>query len=241
MGLVMRKFTQLVISLPLLVAPLAFVSVAPVKAEVQNVGATGAVRLLSQSVTADAKCRYLARNENAELNGYAAKAEIAAAGMTSVASAKQARRNGKKLGKTMICGQTGEGIVRATLDAARRAMAAVRTHQSKRKVVLRKQPNRNGVVRRQADRQINVIINASSLTRYRRVTEAYYLERRCQHLSRSKAVQFWKKIVSSHNAVLRKYSSSQVAKAKSGAEMAARDRGRCNSRTAQIVQSGFRG
>lgn len=237
----MRKFNYLVISLPLLVASLAFASVAPVKAEVQNVGATGAVRLLSQSTTADAKCRYLAGHEHAELNDYAAKAEIAAAKMTSAASAQQARRHGKKLGKTMICGQTGEGIVRATLDAARRAMAAVRARQGKKRVVARKQPNRNVVMRHQPDRQIKVIKNVSSLSRYRRVTEAYYLERRCQHLTRSKAVRFWKKIVSSHNAVLRKYSTSQVAKAKSGAERAARNRGRCNSRTAQIVQSGFRG
>lgn len=237
----MRKFTHLVISLPLLVAPLALAGVAPVKAEVQNVGATGAVRLLSQSTTADAKCRYLPGHENAELNDYAAKAEIAAARMTSAASAQHARRQGKKLGKTMICGQTGEGIVRATLDAARRAMAKVRAQRGKRRVAVRQSSNQRVIVRREAGRPIEMVRNASSLTRYRRVTEAYYLERRCQHLSRAKAVRFWKQIVASHNAVLRKYSTSQVAKAKSGAENAARNRGRCNSRTAQIVQSGYRG
>ena len=241
MDLVMRKLTQMVISLPLLVAPLALASVAPVKAqEAQNVGPTGAVKLLAQSTTADRKCRYLTRSENSELSDYLTKAEVAAAKMTSAPAAQRARRDGKKLGKTMACGQTGEGIVRATLDAARRAMAAARAQQRKRKVVVRQQPKRRIIVRRQPDRQYTSIENASSLTRYRRVTEAYYLERRCQHLSRPMAVRFWKKVVASHNAVLKKYSSSQVAKAKSGAEMAAQNRGRCGSRTAQVVQSGFR-
>ncbi len=65
MEFVMRKLTHMVISLPLLVAPLALVGVAPVKAQqVQNVGPTGAVKLLAQSTTADAKCRYLTRSEN---------------------------------------------------------------------------------------------------------------------------------------------------------------------------------
>lgn len=237
----MRKITQLVISLPLFVVPLVLGGTAPLKAEVKNVGATGAVRLLSQSSVADAKCHYLTSGENSELNGYSAKAEIAAARMTSTDATKQARRQGRKLGKTMICGKTGEGIVRATLDAARRAMVAARAQSKTRKVVVRQQPKRRIVVRRKPASEPRVIVNASSLTRYRRVTEAYYLERRCQHLSRSKAVRFWKQIVSSHSAVLRKYSSSQVAKAKSGAERAARNQGRCGSRTARIVMAGFRG
>ncbi|VAV90347.1 hypothetical protein MNBD_ALPHA08-1523 [hydrothermal vent metagenome] len=237
----MRKLTHMVISLPLLVAPLALVGVAPVKAQqVQNVGPTGAVKLLAQSTTADAKCRYLTRSENAELSDYLTKAEVGAAGMTTAGDAQQARRDGKKLGKTMACGQTGEGLVRATLDAARRAMAAARAQQKSKKVVTRQQPQRRIVVRRQSDRQLATIGNITSLTRYRRVTEAYYLERRCQTLPRSQAVRFWKKVVASHNAVLKKYTPSQVKKAKNGAEMAANNRGPCSSRTARIVQSGLR-
>lgn len=237
----MRKLTQMVISLPLLVAPLALAGVAPVKAQEQDIGPVGAVKLLAQSNTADGKCRYLTGVENLELNDYLTKAEVGAAKMTSASAAQQARRDGTKLGKTMACGQTGEGLVRATLDAARRAMAAARAQQKRTKVVARQQPQRRIIVRRQSDRQLVPVANAASLTRYRRVTEAYYLERRCQHLPRAQAVRFWKKVVASHNAVLQKYSSSQVAKAKSGAEMAAQNRGSCGSRTAQIVKSGYRG
>ncbi len=237
----MRKLTHMVISLPLLVAPLALAGVAPVKAqEVQDVGPTGAVKLLAQSSVADRKCRYLTGGENGELRDYLTKAEVAAAQMVSAAEAQRARRDGNKLGKTMACGQTGEGLVRATLDAARRAMVAARAQRKTKKVVVRQQPQRQIVVRRPSDRQLAKVGNITSLTRYRRVTEAYYLERRCQTLPRSQAVRFWKKVVASHNAVLKKYTPSQVKKAKTGAEMAAKNRGPCSSRTARIVQSGFR-
>ncbi len=235
----MRNLTQLVISLPLLVAPLAIMGSGPLKAAAQNVGPIGAVKLLAQSRTADAKCHHLSSQEHTELNDYVAKAEIAAASMTSAIQAQSARRTGNKLGKGMACGNTSEDLVRATLDAARRAMAAARAQKKTRKISNRQQ--QQVAVRNQADVQAIPASRSTSLTRYRRVTEAYYLERRCQHLSRPKAVRFWKKVVSSHHAVLKKYSSSQVSKAKSGAERAARNWGRCGSRTARIVQAGYRG
>jgi len=240
----MRKLTHLVISLPLLVAPLALVGVSPLKAA-QNIGPTGAVKLLAQSRTADARCHHLSQREHAELNDYVAKAEIAAATMSSVAQAQSARRTGNKLGQGMTCDKNSEDLVRATLDAARRAMVAARAQTKKRRSV-----SHQPVVRQAARQPVQSTTDGTfatispkntSLTRYRRVTEAYYLERRCQHLSRSKAMAFWKKIVSHHNAVLKKYNKSQVAKAKSGAEIAARKWGRCGSRTAQIVQAGYRG
>jgi len=237
----MRRFTPLIISLPLLAAPLIFSGVNPANAQGQDIGPIGAVKLLAQSGSADAKCNHLTSPEHVELKDYLAKAEIAAATIVSASLAQDARRSGKKLGKATVCGRGSEELVRATLDAARRAMAQAIAQQQAKPVVRKqaqKQPQKKKhQVRNKKPRQI---LNATSLTRYRRVTEAYYLERRCQHLSRPKAVQFWKRIVSSHNAVLKKYSSAQVSKAKSGAERAARNRGICGSRTARIVKAGYR-
>lgn len=233
----MRNYTQFVISLPLLVAPLIFVGTGQANAAAQNIGPTGAVKLLAQSRSADAKCKHLTNKEHAELDDYVAKAEIAAATMESAQEAKSARKSGNVAGKTMACGNSSEELVRATLDAARRAMAAAR-RDNKRKRVARKRAAAPTV---RAQPRLVSVGSASSLTRYRRVTEAYYLERRCQHLSRPKAVRFWKKIVASHNAVLRKYTTMQVSKAKSGAERAARGWGSCGSRTAKIVLAGYRG
>jgi len=241
----MRKLTHLVISLPLLVAPLIVTGVSPLKAAAQNIGPTGAVKLLAQSRTADARCHHLNAKEHSELNDYVAKAEIAAATMSTAARAQSARRTGNKLGQTMACGQNSKDLVLATLDAARRAMASARSQTRKRRTVSH-QPAVRQSPRQPAQRATDgtfVTISAkdTNLTRYRRVTEAYYLERRCQHLSRSQAMTFWKKIVSQHNAVLKKYKTSQVSKAKSGAETAARKWGRCGTRTARIVKAGYRG
>ncbi len=237
----MRKLTQMVITLPLLVAPLALVAVVPAKAQVQDVDATGAVRLLAQSSTADAKCRYLKRSENTELRDYLTKAEVAAAEISTAAQAQKARQQGKRLGKQMACGETGQGLVLATLDAARRAMAAARAQQKTRKVAASRQPRRKIIVRRRAGRQFAPGPVVSNLIAYRQITEAYYLERRCLHLPRADTVRFWERVVASHNAVLRRYTKSQVAKAKQGAEIAAQSRGQCGARTARIVQSGYRG
>lgn len=234
----MRRLTSLVISLPLLATPLIFSGVSPVNAKEQNVGPIGAVRLLAQSGAADSKCHHLTSREHLELKDYLAKAEIAAATMASAPLAQDARRSGNKRGKSAVCGRGSEELVRATLDAARRAMAQAIAQRQPRQVV-RQQPRNKTVETSISDQR--PIVNATSLTRYRRVTEAYYLERRCQHLSRSKAVRFWKRIVSSHNAVLRKYSALQVSKAKTGAERAARDRGSCGARTARIVKAGYGG
>ncbi|HFC04795.1 MAG TPA: hypothetical protein ENJ55_03735 [Rhizobiales bacterium] len=241
----MRNLTHLVISLPLLATPLALANALPARAAAQNVGPTGAVKLLAESRTIDAKCNYLSSREHSELNDYVAKAEIAAATMTSAPEAQSARRTGNKLGKASVCGRTSEELVRATLDAARRAMVAARSQRKARTVARRQPRQQKRLVRIQPETRsstrIATVSNPTSLTRYRRMTEAYYLERRCQHLSRPEAVRFWKRVVASHNAVLQKYSVSQVSKAKSGAERAARGWGRCGSRTARIVQAGYRG
>lgn len=240
----MRNLTYMMMSLPLLVAPLTVMPTTFAKAAARNVGPTGAVKLLAQSRTADAKCHHLSSQEHAELDDYVAKAEIAAATMTTAAEAQSARRSGSKLGKEMACGQTSHDLVRATLDAARRAMVAARAQRKQKTIVQRKprQPRQlQASIAKQPEIKVVKAGGSSSLTRYRRITEAYYLERRCQHLSRPNAVRFWKKIVSSHNAVLKKYSKSQVSKAKSGAERAARSWGKCGSRTAQIVKAGYRG
>ena len=237
----MRKLTHLVISLPLLVAPLSLAGVSPLKAAAQNIGPTGAVKLLAQSRTADARCHHLNAREHSELNDYVAKAEIAAAKMRSVSLARNARKTGNKLGKGMACGQHSEDLVRATLDAARRAMDAARSQQGNSRAVRYRPAGIQAPTRRQNGISVSISDKNASLAKYRRVTEAYYLERRCQHLPRSAAVAFWKKVVSTHYAVLKKYPKSKVSKAKSGAESAARNIGRCGTRTARIVKAGYRG
>lgn len=232
----MRKLSTVFISLPVMFVSLAVFQGQPGLAETQNVGPTGAVRLLAQSRSVDARCKHLTAREHGELNDYVAKAEIGAAKMTSATEAQQARRAGSALGKAMACGRNSEELVRATLDAARRAMRVALANNKKHAT----RPQRLARAPQNNTQPALVASASSSLTGYRSVTEAYYLERRCQHLSRPAAVQFWRKIVARHQAVLRKYSQSQVAKAKSGARRAAQAQGRCGQRTARIVHAGLR-
>ncbi len=240
----MKKLKGLVVSLPLLVVPLGLMMSGAAKAETINVGPSGAVKLLSQSASVNGKCNYLSASNHNELNSYLAKAEIAAASMDGTQEARSARKQGARLGKQMACSADSKELVVATLDAARRAMRAALAQKGSqtRKVARRPAPYVEKKVR--IDPLLpraTIVVKRGSLTRYRKVTAAYYLERRCQHLSRTNAVRFWKRIVSRHNAVLSKYSTAQVAKAKRDAERAANAQGACGARTAQIVRAGYAG
>ncbi len=241
----MSKFKGLVVSLPLLVIPLGLAMSSVVKAETVNVGPSGAVKLLSQSNAVNGKCNYLPASQKSELSGYLAKAEIAAASMDGTRQARTARKQGAKLGKQMACNSESQELVAATLDAARRAMrAAVAQKKRSRVKTAKRRPAPYVVKKVKIDPSLpraTIFTKKGSLTRYRKLTAAYYLERRCQHLSRAQAVDFWKRIVARHNAVLSKYSTSQVAKAKRDAETAANAQGACGARTAQIVRAGYAG
>ena len=77
------------------------------------------------------------------------------------------------------------------------------------------------------------------LSQYARATAAYYVERRCGHLNHSQAMNFWKAIVSKHNAALTSHSRSDVARAKAQAIAMANQTGGCGSRTRQLVTAGL--
>ncbi len=239
----MRKLSRIMISLPLLAAPLvlAIAMPGPAMAEVRNVGPSGALELLAQSRAADAKCKHLTGAEHAELVDYVAKAEVAVAARNGADAARASRQIGKGLGSKMACGRESEELVRATMDAARRAMDAARSETRTRRVVRREPVTRARAVypTKAVIRNIAPAKGNTGLNGYRAVTAAYYLERRCNHLPRSQSMAFWKSVVAMHKSVLHKYSTSQVAKAKRQAERSARAKGRCGTRTAQIVRRGY--
>ena len=238
----MSSLKGFLISLPMLVVPLTLTVATPVKAEVQSFGPTGALSLLAQSRTADKKCNHLSKSEHSELSGYVARAEIAAASMEGSTVAKSARRDGAKKGRAMTCGRGSEELVRASLDAARRAMKAAERNRTKPKKVAKRTstppPSQTG---RRNPSGIVATVRAGGLNQYKQFTTAYYLERRCKHLSRRSVMNFYNAVVARHRAVLRKYPGQQVASAKREAEQRALRAGRCSARTARIVHSSFNG
>ena len=250
----MQKWTKTLISIPVIAAPWLMAATGNTQAEVRYVGPAGAVKLLAQSKTVNARCKHLSASEKLELSDYTAKAEIAVAAMQGASVAQNARRAGVSAGKTMTCGRDSEELVRASLDAARRAMTQARNSSAKqqqhrrrkRQVKIKPAPDIRQSLSPQTATTVTIpkariSKNTGSLTRYRRITAAYYLERRCQHLPPRQAVAFWRQIVVSHKAVLKKYSSAQVARAKNEAEAIARRQGACNSATRKIVMAGYKG
>ncbi|HHI81766.1 MAG TPA: hypothetical protein ENJ99_01295 [Rhizobiales bacterium] len=248
----MHKLSKALILLPLVTMSIAAASNGPASAEVRYVGPAGAVKLLAQSKAVNAKCNHLSASESSELSGYTAKAEIAVARMQGAGTARDARHAGIKQGKAMACGRGSEELVRASLDAARRAMAQAKGQRPRTASLQPRQqqkPAPRPVIRRSLPPASEPVVRIyrpegarenKSLTRYRRITTAYYLERRCQHLPPAKAMAFWKRIVASHKSVLKKYTSSQVARTMASARAAARARGACGNSTRRIVMAGYR-
>ncbi len=229
----MRLFSKIVISLPLL-AGAWMVGTGSMNAAVQEFGPRQAVEILAKSESIDAKCGYLSASEHQELQDYVAKAEVAAAGSAGADRAGNAVRVGAAAGKAAKCNRDSEFTVRATMDAARRAVAmnmepaSAPAKKKRRAKKIRTGAPSNGTIRM-----------SGSAARYRRLAAAYYLERRCQHLSHAQAVDFWRRIVALHNQVLTTHGPDALSAAKLQAIAHARAKRRCNAGTARLVRTGY--
>ena len=75
---------------------------------------------------------------------------------------------------------------------------------------------------------------------YSKLAAAYYVERRCKHLSHAQAVDFWKRVVNMHNQVLTRQGPDALAAAKSRAIATANASSRCSQNTAKFVRASYR-
>lgn len=234
----MSVLTRLAITVPIAAASWMIGTNAMTAAASQEMAPTKAVELLAKSEAVDAKCTFLSGPEHEELAGYAAKAEIVAAGRYGAGKAQGAVKSGAAQGRTMTCNNDSEIVVRATMDAARRAMAQAEAASQKPRKVVKKQKNvrtdsRAAIARAPSSAQ------PGSLKRYSRLAAAYYVERRCRHLRHTDAMRFWRKIVASHNALLARHGPDAVRAAKNQAISRSRASGGCGSRTAKLVRAGY--
>ena len=124
----MPKFSQFLITLPLIALSLAAVATKPALAE--TVGIERALELLAKSVVVDNKCNVLTVSERDELSNYVAKAEVAAAEKTNVAVTRSALSAGQSQGRAETCGEEASREVKATLTAARDAINAAEQNSS---------------------------------------------------------------------------------------------------------------
>lgn len=226
----MLRFTQLLITLPLVALPLSGFAT---KAEAEPVTQLDALRLLAKSRAADGKCKTLPAAEADELNGYLARAEIAAASRNSVSEVRSTIALGKSLGDTASCTAATADEIGATLNAARQAMAAIaapRPAEEEAQAVARPAPRRAALA--PGTRTPN------SLAAYGRQAFAYYVERRCEYLSRRDIRAFWTAIVREHKAALGAHGGPAVARTLRQARAQAEEIG-CDAAGRRLVRSEY--
>ena len=217
----MLKFSQFLITLPILALPLASLGTKPALAE--TVGLERALELLAKSVVVDKRCNVLTGSERDELSNYVAKAEVAAAEKTTVAVTRSALSAGQSQGRAETCGEEAIQEVKATLTAARDAVNAAEQDDGSAS---------------EPARTVATTVPRGGLSVYGRIIETYYLERRCAFLSRRKINSFYKAVVRSHRAAISEFGKPAVAKVMKSAE-ARSNYQRCNGQGEARVKAGF--
>jgi len=217
----MHKFSQFLVTLPILVLPLTALAAKPAFAE--TVGIERALELLAKSTVIDGKCNILTMSERDELSTYVAKAEVAAAEKMSLEVTRSAFLEGKKQGQMAPCGNETSAEVKDTLTAARNA--------------IRSAQQETGVA---AEPVVAVMARPpkGSLSAYGRIIETYFLERRCTYLSRRKMNTFYKAVVREHRAAISEFGKGAVSKVMKSAEAHSNYQS-CNGVGEARVKAGF--
>jgi hypothetical protein len=222
----MRSLAPYLVTLPLLASPAAPLWIKPVMAE--TVSAEQALTLLAKSNAADAKCRHLSSSERQELADYLARAEVAETSRSSSAKAQAIIERGRADGRESLCGEESRAEVDATLTAARDAI----DHGPPRRQVA----ERPAVKEKVAAPKVSRVRTTGKLANYGDAAMAYYIERRCNHLSPRQARAFWDRIVAQHAHALKTNGKRAVAAALKTAEARA-SRKSCGMRTAALVKA----
>ena len=225
----MKRLTKFFITLPVLSLPLWGLS-PPVQAEAV-LTQMDALRLLAKTRAADGKCNILPAGEAEELGLYLARAEVAAATRNSVSEIQSTISLGKVLGDTAPCSEATSGEVGATLAAAREAMAMARQKPGVEENLAEDNP----VARRTARR---VEEPRGRLADYGRQAFAYYVERRCEFLSRRDIRAFWVAIIREHRAALSAYGRPAVNSTLRRAEARASEM-ECGAKGRQLVRAEY--
>ena len=218
----MLKFSQFLITLPILAMPLTALATKPALAE--TVGIERALELLAKSAVVDNKCNILSVSERDELSTYVAKAEIAATEKTTLKVARSALSAGKKQGQAATCGTEASYEVKQTLVAAREAINAALEESEPSEAV--------------AAVQAPVPAAKNTLSAFEEVIEVYFLERRCTYLSKRKINLFYKAVVRNHGLAVSEFGKPAVSKVMKAAEARSNYQS-CNGAGKARVKAGF--
>ena len=204
-------------------------------------------------------CKHLSDGKRATLGEAAAHAEIDMARQHGATEVNRIVEGAEAFGreKGADCGtETRQAVIRSygfaiayakekTAKVSRKTRKAEKRKAEKRKAEKRKTEKREA--RKQEPEE--VVVEAPSetratsgaLKRYRKQTEAYYLQYRCKHLPYRQAVAFWNLIKTQHYALIRKYGAGAVGRMSRQAKSRA-NRGSvyCGANTRKKVHAGLR-
>lgn len=196
------RLSRFLITLPLIAAPV--LALVP-RAGLAAMEPIEALQQLAKSKAADVKCNVLGNAERDELSFYLARAEVAVTRTMPVSDVQGSLASGRITGANAACDTDGRREIAATLAAARRAMAAAETPRAA------KRPPRMASKSILAGTQsLAFAAPRDDLGRYGRQAMAYYLERRCTHLSGFKTRDFYNRIIARHQAAVRAYGRPAV-------------------------------
>ncbi len=229
-----------------------------------NVGLDiGTFQTIAAGHATESKCRQLNSADREELATHAAFAETAAVKSNGSGSVMAARKRARSSAQ---CGADARSRAQAALNAGRkfeqryvdnrRVQTRAKTRKAKRRQARRNERQRRvrprttraaaltHTTRRTTNRrhEIRTVprVARGSIARFRSQTRAYYLQRRCNHLSYRDALQFWKLIAAQHKRMIRRYGAGSVQRAQSQARASA-SRTHCSPSTKRQVVAGLRG
>ena len=207
----MSKRPYLSIAVPGLLALLIFVS--PTLA--QTVGASTAAQLLAKTQVVDSKCHYLGSSQHDELSSLVAKAEVALASQSDVATTKSTMAAGRASGRSAVCSDVlkaeVESVLSAALQASQMSGSAVNPEQARGSTVtISSQPTPN---LQTSEPAIAVPKRKfiGGLETYAAMTERYYKARRCFSMPRNQMNSFYQEVVATHQVMVKTYGIKAVA------------------------------
>jgi hypothetical protein len=230
----------MVITLPVILLPFTAVPLKPAMAA--TVGHLEAVEILAKSEAAASKCRILSGSERTELKQYAARAEVAMAERYGSSVAHSAVAEGRAAGAVAKCSAATAAQAREALEAARVAIAQLKSGQRapKRASLFSKKPT---TVRLSAP---PVILRSDgvratptgSLSRFKSQATAYYIEQRCRFLPYSKAKTLYRSVLKGQNAAIAANGAKPVKNALKQARSSAFGAA-CDGGAARLVRSAY--
>jgi hypothetical protein len=198
----MRRAT-LLISFPFILSASVFFGQS--QAMATQAPAEQATELLAKSQALDAKCKFLSNAERDDLASLVARAESSLTQRESVELTKQALARGHKAGNSARCSAAEHTDILNILVVAR-AAAAQTPHVVSQPKKMRVMDKVESVPRNVSPPQSN-----ANLASYAKMTQTYYLARRCGSMSPRAISNFYRTIVSMHHKVLSSFGRAAVA------------------------------